>query len=127
MHLLLDTHALIWHRRGSDRLSAKAGRMIADHANRVYISIVTLWEMSIKRSSGKLATANSPREYLEAYQKQGAQLLSITPEHVMAIELLPFHHRDPFDRMLIVQAKLEGLILVTADDKFSQYGVPTIW
>ena len=127
MRLLLDTHALIWHRRGSDRLSAKAARMIADPDNRVYISIVTLWEMSIKRSLGKLATAKSPIEYLEAYQKQGAKLLSVTPEHVMATELLPLHHRDPFDRMLIAQAKLEGLTVVTVDDQFSQYEVPTVW
>lgn len=127
MQLLLDTHTLIWHRGGSDRLSALASRTIANPTNRIYISIVTLWEMSIKRSTGKLETSNSPIEYLETYQKQGAKLLPVAPEHVMAVELLPFHHRDPFDRMLIAQAKLEKLTLVTVDEKFAPYNVPTIW
>ena len=127
MRLLLDTHALLWHKGGSERLGAKAGRVIADPANRIYISIVTLWEMSIKRSSGKLETTLSPSEYLLAYQRQGAKLIAVTPDHVMAVESLPFHHRDPFDRMLIVQAQLEGLTLVTVDEAFSQYDAPTIW
>jgi PIN domain nuclease of toxin-antitoxin system len=127
MRLLLDTHTFIWHREGNDRLSALAGRMISDSDNEVFISIVTLWEMSIKRSSGKLATAKSPLEYLEIYQQGGAELLTVLPNHVMAVESLPFHHRDPFDRMLIVQAQQENLTLITVDEVFSHYDVPTIW
>lgn len=127
MRLLLDTHTLIWHREGSDRLSRTAKAMIADNANQVIISIATLWEMSIKRSLGKLTTAKSPAELLRIYQDNGATLLSILPEHVMAIESLPWHHRDPFDRMLVAQAKTEGLTLLSKDETFSQYDVMQIW
>ncbi len=127
MRVLLDTHALIWHQEGNSRLSATSDRIISHPDNEVYVSIATLWEMAIKRSQGKLETDKSPVEYLAVYLDQGAKLLGITPEHVMAVESLPLHHRDPFDRMLIVQAQLEGLTLVTVDEAFSQYDVSTIW
>lgn len=127
MRILLDTHALIWHREGSDRLSPTAGRMIADSMNQVVISIASLWEMSIKRSLGKLPTLDSPVEILAIYQRVGAKLLPVSTEHVMAVESLPWHHRDPFDRMLIAQAKTEKIVLITKDPIFSQYDVDQIW
>lgn len=127
MRLLLDTHTLVWHQEGNSRLSATADRMIADPNNQLFVSIATLWEMAIKRSQGKLETDKSPVEYLELYLDQGVELLGITPEHVMVIESLPLHHRDPFDRMLIAQAALEKLTLATVDEKFNQYDVKTVW
>ncbi len=127
MRILLDTHTLIWHQEGSSRLSATADRIISDPANKVIISIATLWEMAIKRGQGKLRTEKSPQELLEIYSVEGSELLPVTPQHIVALESLPLHHRDPFDRMLIVQAQLEGLTLVTIDEAFSQYDVPTIW
>ncbi len=127
MRLLLDTHALIWHREGNTKLSPAIGRMISDDANQVFISIATLWEMSIKRSLGKLPTLDSPAEILAIYESGGAELLPVSPEHVMAIESLPHRHRDPFDRMLIAQAKTENLAIITKDAVFSQYGVEQVW
>lgn len=127
MYLLLDTHTLIWHRDGNKRLSAAAFRMLANPANRVFISIATLWEMAIKRSLKKLNTEKAPLEYLAFYQSRGAKLLTITPEHAKAVESLPFHHRDPFDRMLIAQAQVEGLTILTVDEIFSQYDIQTKW
>lgn len=127
MRLLLDTHTLIWHREGSASLSAAAKAMIAEPANQVIISIATLWEMSIKRSLGKLTTVKSPPEILAIYLRNGAELLAISPAHVAAVEPLPWHHRDPFDRMLIAQAKTEGLTLLTKDEVFQQYDVAWIW
>lgn len=127
MRLLLDTHVLLWHREGSGQLSAVAKAMIADSANQVVISIASLWEMSIKRSLGKLITVKSPFELLEIYQNGGAELLAISPKHVMAIETLPWHHRDPFDRMLIAQAQIDGLILISKDEVFDAYDVEVSW
>lgn len=127
MRLLLDTHTVIWHREGSEQLSPAARAMIAESGNQAFISIATLWEMAIKRSLGKLTTARTPLEILEIYKKGGAGLLPILPEHVMAVERLPWHHRDPFDRMLIAQAQTAGLTLITKDTVFQNYDVPLAW
>ncbi len=127
MRLLLDTHTLLWHREGSDQLSPTAAAMIAGKGNHVFISIASLWEMSIKRSLGKLTTAKSPVEYLDMYKAGGAELLPISPDHVMAVERLPWHHRDPFDRMLIAQAQTEKLLLITKDEAFESYDIPQAW
>ncbi len=127
MRILLDTHTLIWHREGDSRLSRTAGRIIADSGNQIVISIASLWEIAIKRSLGKLEITKSPGEILAVYQSGGAELLPISPEHVMAIESLPHRHRDPFDRMLIAQAKTENLAIITKDAVFSQYGVEQVW
>lgn len=127
MRLLLDTHTVIWHRDGCEQLSLTARAMIADPGNQVFISIATLWEMSIKRSLGKLTTSKSPTELLEIYRAGGAELLPISPEHVMAVEMLPWHHRDPFDRMLIAQAQTADLTLITKDAVFQNYDVHVIW
>lgn len=127
MRLLLDTHTLLWHREGNDQLSSTAKAMIADNANQVVIGVASLWEMSIKRSLGKLTTAKTPIELVEIYQNGGAKLLPISPNHTMAIESLPWHHRDPFDRMLVAQAKVEGLILISKDEVFRRYDVMRTW
>jgi Uncharacterized protein conserved in bacteria len=127
MRLLLDTHALIWHREANSQLGTTAREMINHPDNQIFISIATLWEMSIKRSLGKLTTVKSPSEILDIYRRDGAELLSVTPDHVTAIESLPWHHRDPFDRMLIAQAKTDGLTLVTKDEAFARYEVAKAW
>lgn len=127
MRLLLDTHTLLWHREGSERLSGIAKSLLADADNQIFVSITSLWEISIKRSLGKLATSKTPAELLAIYQKAGAELLPISPNHVTAVESLPWHHRDPFDRMLIAQANTEGLTLVTKDEAFNDYDVNQIW
>ena len=127
MRLLLDTHTLIWHQTDNKRLSVKADRMIADPGNRVFVSMATLWEMAIKRSRGKLEIKESPMEYLEIYLTRGVELLNISPDHIMAIESLPWRHADPFDRMLIAQAQTEDLTILTVDKIFTHYDVKTAW
>ena len=123
MTLLLDTHAFLWW-LDNPRLLSKAARMaIGEGKNTVYVSAVVAWEITIKRSLGKL---DSPDD-LEAVMEANHFLpLPVTVPHALAVRLLPYHHRDPFDRLLIAQARHEGFKLVTRDPCFSQYDVPLI-
>lgn len=118
--LLLDTHAFLWWLADSPRLGARARRAIA-HAGEVWVSAATVWEISIKMSLGKLEL---PRDAdIEAeLVNQGFRALPIDVPHAMAAGALPNHHRDPFDRMLVAQAQVEGLTIVTADDSIPVYG-----
>ncbi len=127
MRVLLDTHALIWHFADSDSLSPSAKNIINNPQNKLFISAVSIWELSIKISLGKLELAAPVREVIGGYVKTGTVLLSMTPEHAMSAESLPWHHRDPFDRMLIAQARREDLTLLTQDDRIRQYDVLHIW
>jgi len=121
MKLLLDTNALIWWLEGSRRLSRPAIEAIDDVANEVHVSAASAWEISTKARLGKLRFAGSLIARLEKYD---VQPLVVTVEHGWAAGALPPLHRDPFDRILIAQAQLEELIVVTADPMFARYGVP---
>lgn len=123
MNLLLDTHALLWWLDDSPTLSKKAREFISDGGNMVFVSAVVIWEIRIKQSLGKLEI---PSVFRDALKNQAFEMLPITDEHAHLIEELPPHHRDPFDRMLIAQAKYEGLTLVTRDKIFMKYNVPII-
>ena len=127
MSLLLDTHALLWHFEDSASLSRTAKNLINDKANQLFISTASLWEMSIKTGLGKLKLADPVPDLVAGYVSTGTTLLSIDPKHAYATSSLPWHHRDPFDRMLITQAQLEGLTLVTQDEMFKRYEVPLVW
>lgn len=118
MNLLLDTHVLIWILSNEEKLSAAARRAAADPGNEVFVSAVTAWEIAIKRGLGKL---RAPDNYLEALRLYRFTPLDITSEHALAVENLPRHHDDPFDRLLIAQAQLEKLTLVTSDERFGKY------
>ena len=107
MHLLLDTHVFIWWAGRDPKLSEVARVAIIEAENRVVVSAVSVWKISIKRASGKLVFQN---DILQALAKTGFEPLNITPRHADRAGLLPFHHADPFDRLLIAQAQLEGLI-----------------
>lgn len=98
MRVLLDTHVMIWHVGQPSSLSEIAIAAIEDPANQVYISAVSLWEMALKVSLGKLTLQRSVREIMATYQAVGSVMLPITPEHALAVESLPWRHRDPFDR-----------------------------
>ena len=124
MKLLLDTHAVLWFLRGDERLSESARRHLADEANRVLLSAAVAWEISIKRSLGKLV---APPDYVSALLDAGVQPLAISVEHARAVERLPAHHRDPFDRMLVAQAIVEGAALVSRDEALRPYDVTLIW
>jgi PIN domain nuclease of toxin-antitoxin system len=123
MNLLLDTHTLIWIFDRSPNLSPAARDAITDGSNLVYVSSVTAWEIAIKRAAGKLRLKGDYQRGLARYRFTP---LNITTEHALAVEALPSHHNDPFDRMLIAQAQLERLTLVTRDRKMNAYGVPII-
>lgn len=124
MKLLLDTHALIWFLDRDERLGESAKRHLTDDTNRVLLSAVVVWEISLKRSLGKLAF---PDDYLGQLLGEGVQSLPINVAHAAAVEHLPWHHRDPFDRMLIAQASVEGAAVVTRDEAMQPYDVATIW
>jgi len=120
MRFLLDTHILLWWLGNNRRLGPGVRIVIADPQNFIFVSAASIWEISIKKSLGKLST---PDNLLTVLKQNNFQLLSITAEHGLAIADLPEHHKDPFDRMLIVQAQMEGLTLISQDSKFNQYDV----
>jgi PIN domain nuclease of toxin-antitoxin system len=124
LKLLLDTHAALWFLSGDQRLGENAMRHLTDDANRVLLSAAVVWEVAIKRSLGKLVVAD---DYLSLLLDAGVQPLAISVDHAAAVENLPPHHRDPFDRILVAQAGIEGAALVSRDDKLLPYGVTLIW
>jgi len=123
MNLLLDTHVLLWWLDDHPTLSRKAKAAIADGKNLVFVSAVIIWEIRIKQALGKLEI---PRNFRRVLDDQPFEILDITVEHAHAVEDLPAHHRDPFDRMLVAQAKVEGLTLVTRDIRLKKYKIPLI-
>jgi len=123
MNLLLDTHALLWWLDDHPTLSDEAKTAIADGKNLIFISAVVVWEIRIKQALGKLEV---PRNFRRALEKQAFEMLDVKVEHAHAVADLPPHHRDPFDRMLVAQATVEGLTIVTRDLRFEKYKVPLI-
>ncbi|MBI5446467.1 MAG: type II toxin-antitoxin system VapC family toxin [Deltaproteobacteria bacterium] len=123
MNLLLDTHVLLWWLDDDPALSKAARDAIADGQNLVFVSAVTVWEIRIKEALGKLGI---PSDFQEVLAAQPLLPLDVTAEHAHAIARLPDHHRDPFDRMLIAQAGVERLAVVTHDSRFRDYGIPLL-
>jgi PIN domain nuclease of toxin-antitoxin system len=121
MRLLLDTHVFLWWDAHDMRLPDAHRRAIESPQNEVFISTATVWEIAIKRSSGKLVFALSVAKAIEQHRFIS---LPITVDHAEGAGVLPQIHRDPFDRLLVSQAQLEGLILVTVDDQILRYGIP---
>ncbi|MEW5770456.1 MAG: type II toxin-antitoxin system VapC family toxin [Pseudomonadota bacterium] len=128
MRLLLDTHVFLWWVVDAPELSAKARKAIADEGNACFLSLASCWEMAIKASLGKLRLAMPLDRFIpEQLAANGFSLLNIDFRHAARVEALPFHHRDPFDRLLVAQAQAEKLTLVSADAVLSDYGVKRIW
>lgn len=128
MRLLLDTHALIWWCDGGKQLSPEAFEAIADGHNEAYFSIASAWEMAIKTSLGKLQLqVELENFYRQVCEKHRFQPLRIEMDDCLATEPLPFHHRDPFDRLLVAQSLRQKLALVSRDEVFDLYGVARIW
>ena len=127
MNLLLDANALLWALSDSRKLGQKARRRIADPNCSVWVSAATCWEISIKASLRRLQLDGPPERVLaDAFRRGGYMALPVTMEHAYAVYALPFHHTNPFDRILIAQAQLEGLMIVTADQIFDAYGVSVL-
>ena len=123
MRLLLDTNALLWWLGRSPRLGSSARAAIASPASEVRVSGLTVAEIEIKRALGKLETPDDLQAQLD---RHAFAELPLTVRHAMGLRDLPLHHRDPFDRMLIAQARVEGLTFVTADRAMSAYDVPIL-
>ena len=124
MNLLLDTHALLWWASDNRALGRRARQAISSGQNSIWVSAASIWEMSIKAALSRLDLAGvHPERIAEDLEQRGFESLPITVHHAVAVRDLPAYHRDPFDRMLIAQAQLENLVLVTADPAIMAYDV----
>ena len=124
MRILLDTHVALWAIAGPERLSADIAALIADPANEIIVSAVSVWEISIKHALSRGRPNDIPVSgavSLTYFREAGYELLSVSPEHAAAVERLPRFHADPFDRLLVAQALTEPLRLVTHDDALAAY------
>lgn len=128
MILLLDTHTFLWFCQDDPLLSTTARSLIEDPANRKLVSVASCWEVAIKTGLGKLRLGEPCDTYFPAALKRtGLELLPIALGHATAVESLPTHHRDPFDRLLIAQAIIERMPIVGVDAQFDAYGVTRLW
>jgi len=127
MNHLLDTHTIIWFINGDLELSKKARNLIEKDSAANFVSVASLWEIAIKVSLGKLELNGAFSEIKTQLDQNGFQLLPITWEDTLLVASLPFHHRDPFDRILIAQSISNNLNIITKDDQFKNYAVSLIW
>ena len=127
MRLLFDAHAFLWFVAGDSKLTRTARRAIEQDQAELYLSAATVWELAIKASLGRLTLPAPTADYVAEKLRSGVRMLAVDWSHAAAVETLPFHHNDPFDRLLIAQAKAEGLTIVTGDRIFRRYGTRVIW
>ena len=128
MKVLLDTHTFLWLISGDDRLSETAQKTFLDPGNIMFFSAASLWEICIKMSLGKLSLKSGWLKTIQDEMKVNAiQWLSIEMLHCVELTNLPFHHRDPFDRMLVAQAMVDDLQLLSRDNRLSSYEIKRIW
>ena len=127
MRILLDTHCLLWARAAPQRLSRRARSAILSPRNDLFVSAASVWEIVVKHALGKLPLRRPPEELVpEMIAATEATTLPVTAAHALRVASLPRHHADPFDRMLVAQALVEGLTLLTADARLSAYGVKVL-
>lgn len=122
--LLVDSHALLWWRGDHRRLSAQAHEAIENPDVSLFFSAASIWEIAIKRASGKL---DVPEDLLDTMEQRGFIELPVLSRHAIIAGALPPHHNDPFDRMLVAQAQSENLMLITNDERIAAYDVPVLW
>ena len=127
MRYLLDTHAFLWLATDDPQLTATVRAIFIDSAQECFLSAASVWEMAIKSSLGKLVLATSLSQLVRGGLERGIRLLDVTATHAYLIEHVPFHHRDPFDRILVAQAQHEGMNLVSRDEQLDAYAVTRIW
>jgi len=127
MNLLIDTHALLWWLGAPQRVPSAAARALRDLENRVYVSAAVAWEMAIKVNLGKLDAHGVVANFRELMAAKGFHRLAISTDHALRAGMLPRHHSDPFDRMLIAQAQALNCPIVSADARLDNYGVRRIW
>jgi PIN domain nuclease of toxin-antitoxin system len=128
VRLLLDTHAFLWFILDDPQLSAKADAMITDPNNDIDVSPASYWEIAIKISIGKYSLQEPYQAFMEReIAGNNFRVLHIEPKHTAALTNMPFHHRDPFDRLIIAQATVENVSVVSGDTAFDAYGVSRMW
>jgi PIN domain nuclease of toxin-antitoxin system len=127
VNLLLDTHAMLWFVAGDERLSRRARKAIESPDTINYISVASWWEIAIKCSLGKLRIDRPLEDFMDERVEEGFRLLSIEAQHLPALSTLPFHHRDPFDRLIICQAMIENMTICTGDNRFAAYDIQRVW
>ncbi len=128
MRLLLDTCTFLWIVAGSPELSRRARQLFTEPANDIFLSVVSSWEISVKYALGNLRLPAPPMEFISnAREAHGIAAFPLTEEEVLYLPKIPKLHRDPFDRMLVCQAVINGMALLTPDAAISQYPVRTVW
>jgi PIN domain nuclease of toxin-antitoxin system len=128
VRLLLDTHTFLWFVNGDPKLSVQARTLIEDVNNERQLSIASIWEMAIKASTGRLRFTSPFDTFITEQMRQNSiDLLAITVEHTAQIINLPYHHRDPFDRLLIVQSMVEQTPIISVDAAFDAYPIIRFW
>ena len=128
MKLLIDTHVLLWIAGDSENLSKKVASLVLDEENSLFLSFASIWEIQIKSQLGKLGiTKLLPDLIQEQCQSNDIQLLEVKLQHIYGLKDLPNHHRDPFDRLLISQSKIEQMPILSIDRAFDTYEVQRIW
>jgi PIN domain nuclease of toxin-antitoxin system len=127
MTLLLDTHAFLWFVSGDTRLSKAARRAMEADGAELHVSAASVWELAIKLSLGRLTLPVPLGDYMADKVAMGFRVLSVRSSHAAAVAAMPFHHRDPFDRLLAAQALAEKMAFVTVDPIFRAYGVRVVW
>jgi len=127
MDLLLDTHAFLWYITGDKQLTDKIVKKINDSTNRCFISIASIWEIVIKLSLGKLEIVGGFHTIEDFLQNNDFEILPIDFDDTKRLLTLEFHHRDPFDRMIIAQAQSSKVIIISKDRYFKAYGIEVLW
>lgn len=127
MRYLLDTQILLWALEDNPRLSGTARQILTNDSHQLYVSLASLWEMAIKISIQKLTLAQPLTAVIEHLPEAGIAILPISTAHILAVEHLPLLHRDPFDRLLVAQAVVENLEVVSSDEALAQYPIVVHW
>jgi PIN domain nuclease of toxin-antitoxin system len=128
MKILLDTHTFLWWDSSPEKLARAVANLLSDPGNSIILSVASAWEIQIKKQLGKISLSIPLAEMIESQQQvNGVEILPINLKHVLSLDGLPTHHKDPFDRILIAQAKTEGMVIASADPIFSKYGVEVMW
>ncbi|MCE7873845.1 type II toxin-antitoxin system VapC family toxin [bacterium CPR1] len=128
MSWLLDTHTFLWAASDDPALSPPARSAILDPANELLLSLASIWEIAIKQSLGKLQLGGSVQQLVDqGVARLGLVLLAVKLEHCQVVSQLPFAHKDPFDRLLVSQARIERLRILSCDRIFDDYGIPRVW
>ncbi|MBI3142001.1 MAG: type II toxin-antitoxin system VapC family toxin [Bacteroidetes bacterium] len=127
MNYILDTHTIIWFLNGDDKLSIKSKEIIENQDNYKFVSIASVWEIAIKISLDKFKFDKGLKKFLDLIDDNGFDLIPISFDHALAVSTLKFIHRDPFDRLIVSQAMVDNLTIITKDEHIVQYDIKSIW